>query len=71
MPLDNTRPAQADTPGQVAYAAYWQVHRHDGHLHVPPPFARLLPITRQSWEAAAEAVLAMDKEKETHHERTA
>ena len=24
------------TPGQVAYDAYWQVHQHDGHLHLPP-----------------------------------
>lgn len=46
----------ARTPGAIAYAAYWQVHQHDGHIHRPPPFAQLPTITRASWEAAAEAV---------------
>lgn len=47
------------TPGAIAYDAYWQIHQHDGHIHRPPPFAQLPAITRASWEAAAEAVLAL------------
>lgn len=47
------------TSGQTAYEAYWQVHRHDGHYHAPPPFAKLPEITRASWEAAAAAVRAL------------
>ena len=45
------------TPGQIAYEAYWQVRKTDGHKHYPPPFDWLPAITRQSWEAAAQAVL--------------
>jgi hypothetical protein len=47
------------TPGQIAYEGFWQVHATDGHIHLGVPFARLPAITRQSWEAAAQAVLAM------------
>lgn len=46
------------TPGQLAYEAYWRVHQRDGLWHLPPAFATLQDVTRQSWEAAAQAVRA-------------
>lgn len=46
------------TPGEVAYAAFWQIQRTDGHYHDPPPFDKLPALTRQAWEAAAQAVVA-------------
>ena len=53
------------TPGQVAYEGYWREHLNDGLWHLPPVYATLQPITRASWEAAAQAVRAMQTE-ETH-----
>lgn len=51
-------PTDLPTPGERCYAAFWQVQRTDGHYHYPPPFAQLPEVTRQAWEAAAQAVLA-------------
>lgn len=50
--------AETQTLGEIAYAAYWQVQRTDGHLHYPPPFAKLPALTRQAWDAAAQGVRA-------------
>ena len=57
---------ETQTPGEHAYAAFWQVQREDGHYHYPPPFALLPALTRQAWEAAAHAVLARREEEESH-----
>ena len=54
------------TPGETAYTAFWQVQRTDGHYHYPPPFAQLPALTRQAWEAAAQAVVAMREEEKPH-----
>ena len=49
------------TPGELAYAAYWPA------LGSPPPvpWAGLSPVVHRAWEAAAEAVRAMQEEEET------
>lgn len=48
------------TPGQVAYEAWWHARWPD---ETPPFFtsyAKLTPPDRRAWEAAAQAVLAME-----------
>jgi hypothetical protein len=47
----------AQTPGQIAYAAYRQVHATYGNIHLRVAFADLPDIHRRAWEAAAQAVL--------------
>jgi hypothetical protein len=54
---------QPPTPGERCYDAFWLVQVTDGHLHWPPLFAQLPAITRQSWEAAAQAVLALTQQE--------
>jgi hypothetical protein len=49
------------TPGEVAYAAYMAVLA----LSFPVDFAALPGTYRHAWDAAAQAVLAMQKEEET------
>ena len=46
------------TPGQIAYAAFYQRrYQDDPHgFACVPPFAAIPPATRAAWEAAAQAV---------------
>jgi hypothetical protein len=49
------------TPGQIAYAAYCSVtYGADAH---PADYATLTWGQRDAWEAAAQAVLAMQQEE--------
>lgn len=45
------------TPGQIAYEAYARVQATAGDWRRPTPFASLQALTRQGWDAAAQAVL--------------
>ena len=56
----------APTPGQVAYEAWWRVHVNLPGTNVSFGFARLRPNEQAAWEAAAQAVRAMQEEEETH-----
>jgi len=49
------------TPGQIAYAVYWQVHAQEGSVHLRLPFGGLPEVSQRAWEAAAQAVLAMQE----------
>ena len=52
--------AETPTPGQVAHATYWLTFAGR-----PPtlPWAQLIPENRAAWEAAAQAVLALQQEE--------
>jgi hypothetical protein len=58
------------TPGQVAYAAYRQrfvaYQHHASGTVMPEPWGRLPLLVQMCWEEAADAVLALKKEEETH-----
>jgi hypothetical protein len=56
------------TPGQRCYDAYWPgLTRHSPYLVSDPPVAwDALPVAVQAaWEAAAQAVRALQKEEKT------
>jgi hypothetical protein len=55
------------TPGEKAYEAWWMAFG-DGRNDPPyaDTYATLTPRAQHAWEAAAQAVLAMDKEEERH-----
>jgi hypothetical protein len=58
------------TPGQVAYEAYWQRHYalRDPRMryHQLVPWTKVMPKTRQCWEAAAQAARAAGEERAPH-----
>jgi hypothetical protein len=49
------------TPGQIAYEAH--AHFWDRDLLCTPPWARLPPMHRESWDAAAQAVRTAYKDE--------
>lgn len=52
------------TPGEMAYQAWWQ--RFSDGTQAPPlheAWAQVSPQAQQAWEAAAQAVLAMQEEE--------
>jgi len=50
------------SPGQIAYEGYW---RASFYTRPPLSWTHLQPEWQRQWEAAAQAVLAMEKEEET------
>ena len=49
--------SQSHTPGQIAYAAYWQVHAREGSVQLRLPFGGLPEVSQRAWEAAAQAAI--------------
>jgi hypothetical protein len=49
------------TPGQLAYTVFWQTLAEA--MGDAVPWEALHAATRRAWEAAAQAVLAMQEEK--------
>jgi hypothetical protein len=49
------------TPGQVVYEAYWRSEAGK----VPFAWETLTPRAQQPWDAAAQAVLAIQEEEKT------
>lgn len=51
------------TPGQVAYEAAWRVHEELYPKAHRVPWRQLHPAHKRGWEAAAQAVLAMQAQE--------
>jgi hypothetical protein len=51
------------TPGEVAYTTYYHTWLRQRHRSVMLTWAELTAENRYAWEAAAQAVLAMQQEE--------
>jgi hypothetical protein len=55
--------SETQTPGQIAYEAYWRAFAPQFGPTYMHPWGQVHPQNQAAWDAAAQAVLAMQEEQ--------
>jgi hypothetical protein len=63
--MESSPTSDTRTPGEIAYAAWTVADFPPGAAQTAAPWTVCSPDYQRAWEAAAQAVLAMQKEEET------